>query len=279
MKQILGDNQFFGINHFDLDKGEKSKELFQDNDSIINFINDAVNFGMDGIMINSNSRGYEIVNYLSRNETKEIHYSIPYPHKFATMVNENGMFELVKYILKKSSIKALLVNFPLFVLRGDIKRLIPLIVDLEIPKKLPPGSIVYLQNIVTDLLIGLKRFDIIEAYCNYIVKKGYSPGLITLNPILLDDVIQDFSLNVQEKLILCFNINITGFNVFPNKLEVENLIAKLTVYKKMGMNILSSGGVSDVKKSLEYIKKSNLDYVVYGSSKIENIKSNYFSLR
>jgi hypothetical protein len=28
MKIILGDNQFFGVNHFDLKKGEKNKKKF-----------------------------------------------------------------------------------------------------------------------------------------------------------------------------------------------------------------------------------------------------------
>jgi hypothetical protein len=38
MKQILGDNQFFGVNHNDIEKGDKTKNLFSDNKSIISFI-------------------------------------------------------------------------------------------------------------------------------------------------------------------------------------------------------------------------------------------------
>ena len=41
MKQILGDNQFFGVNHNDIDKGDKTKILFSDNESIILFIKDS----------------------------------------------------------------------------------------------------------------------------------------------------------------------------------------------------------------------------------------------
>ena len=47
----------------------------------------------------------------------------------------------------------------------------------------------------------------------------------------------------------------------------------------MGMSILSSGGASNIQESLSYIKNLSLDYVVYGSSNINNIKFNYDSLK
>jgi hypothetical protein len=279
MKQILGDNQFFGVNHHDIDKGDKSKELFTSDESIIHFIQSSIDFGLDGFMINSNNRGYNVVKNISNSVFCEFHYSIPYPHKFAAIVNENGMLELLRYVFKKSSYSALFLHLPLFFLTGNLKKIIPLIVDLEIPKNLPKGSYVYLQNIVTDLLLGIKRYDLIEAYCNSIIQKGYFPGLITLNPILLDEIIGALNLNFEKDLIVCFNINHVGFNVFPNKEDVEKFVFKNTGYKKMGMSIFSSGGSSSIESSLNFIKKLPLDYVVYGSSKLENIEKNYNILK
>ena len=279
MKQILGDNQFFGVNHFDIEKGDKSKEMFSSDESIIKFIYNAMDIGLDGFMINSNKRGFDIVNNISDTIKCEYHYSIPYPHKFASIVNENGMLELLRYVLKNSSYSALLFHLPLFFIRGNMKRIIPLIVDLEIPKNLPNGSYVYLQNIVTDLLLGMKRYDLIESFCKLIIQKGYLPGLITLNPILLDNVISSLNFKNEKDLMVCFNINQVGFNVFPNKQDVETFVYKKTVYRKMGMSILSSGGVGDIQKSLDYIKRLPLDYVVYGSSKISNIQINYNLLK
>ena len=88
MKIILGDNQFFGVNHFDLNKGEQTKSKFNNTDKIHSFIEASLEIGLDGFMINSNEKGYEIVNIFKFNDAKEIHYSIPYPHKYASMVNE-----------------------------------------------------------------------------------------------------------------------------------------------------------------------------------------------
>ena len=275
MKQILGDNQFFGINHNDIDKGDKTKDIFSTNESIISFIDSSMKIGLDGFMINSNLRGYEITSFISKNPNGEIHYSVPYPHKFASMVNEGGILMLLNYIIAKSSFKSLFLHSPQFLITGNIKYILPLILDLEIPKNLKKGSYVYLQNIVTDLLIGMKRYDLIETYCTAIIKMGYKPGLITLNPVLLDQILTKFDNNLQETIIMCFNINNSGFNVFPNLIDVESLLHKKSLYKKMGMSIFSSGGVKNIEDSLSYIKKLPLDYVVYGSSNINNIKSNF----
>ena len=275
MKQILGDNQFFGINHNDIDKGDKTKNIFSTNESIISFIENSIKIGLDGFMINSNLRGYEITSKISNNINGEIHYSVPYPHKFASMVNEGGMLMLLNYIITKSSFKSLFLHFPQFLFTGNIKYTLPLILDLEIPKNLKKGSYVYLQNIVTDLLIGMKRYDLFETYCTSIMKMGYKPGFITLNPVLLDQVLSKFDIKLQETIIVCFNINNSGFNVFPNLKDVESLLYKKSSYKKMGMSIFSSGGVKNLEDSLDYIKNLPLDYVVYGSSNINNVKANY----
>ena len=279
MKQILGDNQFFGVNHNDIDKGDKTKNLFSNDSDIISYIENSIDLGLHGFMINSNSRGYEIVNSISIKAKGEIHYSVPYPHKFASMVNERGMLMLLNYVISNSSFKSLFLNFPRFLLTGNIKYTLPLILDLEIPKNLSMGSYVYLQNIVTDLLLGMKRYDLLESFCNSIIKKGYFPGLITLNPVLLDKVVSRFDIDLQKKLIICFNINKSGFNVFPTLNEVEHIVFKKCFYKKMGMSILSSGGAKNIHESLNYIKTMPLDYVVYGSSSLKNIEINYNFLK
>ena len=41
----------------------------------------------------------------------------------------------------------------------------------------------------------------------------------------------------------------------------------------MGMSIFSSGA-AEITDSIKFIKKLNLDYVVFGTSKIKNVKSN-----
>lgn len=278
MKIILGDNQFFGINHSDLEKAELVKKKFNEIQKIICFIRQSLKIGLDGFMINSNNTGYQIIKKYHEVNPKEIHYSIPYPHKYASMVNENGLLSLMHYFLKNTSFIKIIQCLPKFLLTRNLKYLVPIATSLEIPRSLPKGSTVYLQNILTDLIIGLKRIDIIEEFASEIRKEGFRVGIITLNPILLHNFIKKSKILNKSDLIVCFNINDSGFNVFPNKDQVENFIIEDKNYKLMGMSIFSSGA-SNIEKSINYIKKLNLDYIVFGSSNLKNIKKNFTRLR
>jgi len=278
VKIILGDNQFFGINHYDLKKGNKSKKIFGNTEDIKKFIKDSLEIGLDGFMINSNKIGYELISGYNQKNNEEIHYSVPYPHKYASIVNESGMLYLLKYFIQRTSIFVILKCIFPYIFTRNLKYLIPLAVNLEIPKNLKRGSAVYLQNIITDLVLGLKKVDFLEEFVKYVRSKGYKPGLITLNPILLDKVIEKSEILNEKDLIICFNINISGFNVFPNKTDVINFLSKNKNYKRMGMSIFSSGG-GNIADSISFIKKLELDYIVFGSSKLKNIRSNYNSFK
>ena len=274
MKIILGDNQFFGVNHFDLNKGEKTKLKFDSLNKIEDFINDSLSFGLDGFMINSNDIGYKLISQTNFKMNKEIHYSIPYPHKYANMINESGMLSLLKHVTLNTSFwKNILIGIK-FILTRNVKYLIPLSLDVEVPSNLKKGSYVYMQNIITDLLIGMGRGDLIVNFINSVSKMGYKPGLITLNPIKLDCILHENKVSKISDLIICFNINKQGFNVFPSRSIVETFINSRPNYKLMGMSIFASGG-SDIPSSINFIKKLNLDYVVFGTSKLKNVKSNF----
>ena len=277
MKLILGDNQFFGVNHADLKKAALTRELFSSHESIADFIKESLNIGLDGFMINSNDLGFKVVERFDfKNQNAECHYSIPYPHKYAGIVNDSGMLALLSLVFRQLRFRDV-YSVIKFVLTFNAANLLPIIVRMEIPKSLPKGSVVYLQNVVTDLIMGLKNGDeILNCYINSVRSMGYKPGLITLNPTsLIEGLKQSHS---QDELFLCFNINYSGFNVFPSVSKVEEAIVdakETTKWKLMGMSVFSSGskGIS-IKESIAYIKSLQLDYVVFGSSKLSNIENN-----
>ncbi len=277
MKIILGDNQFFGINHFDLEKGASIKKKFDSEEIIVSFIFEALALGMDGFMINSNDEGYKIISKETFPYQKEIHYSIPYAHKYANLVNEEGMMSLLSHVVKNTSMISNLKSGARLVTSRNLKNLVPLAVDLEVPKQLAKGSHIYLQNIMTDLVLGLGRYDLIEQFIVSVRKSGYKPGIVSLNPIKLHKVISELGID-QKDLIICFNINDAGFNVFPNKQEVENFAKATHTFQKMGMSIFASGA-GNIPQSIKYIKSLNLDYVVFGTSRIKNVKANFEALK
>ena len=274
MKILLGDNQFFGVNHFDLEKGQATKLKFDSPIKIESFIKESLSIGMDGFMMNSHQTGYNLLSSSDFDDDKEIHYSIPYAHKYASMVNENGMLSLLSHVYRNTSmIKNISVGFKLL-LTQNINSITPLAVNLEVPSQLKKGSYVYVQNIMTDLLVGMGRGDVLIKFIESVVDMGYKPGIITLNPILIHKIISRYNHSEWMKdLIVCFNINKEGFNVFPSLKIVEKFIESKPKYKLMGMSIFASGA-ANIPSSVEYINSLGLDYVVFGSSQIKNISSN-----
>ena len=276
MKIILGDNQFFGINHFDIEKGSYVKKRFDDDLKIKNFICESLNIGLNGFMINSNELGYKIISKYNFPNNKEIHYSIPYPHKYANIVNEEGMISLLSLVFKKTSLRNKINGGLKLLMNQDLNNIAPLAIDLEVPSNLKKGSYVYLQNIITDMILGLGRFDVLNNFIMSITKMGYKPGLISLNPIILNNALKKlecYNCEVIKDLVVCFNLNVDGFNVFPNRIAVEEFVKKRPKYKLMAMSIFSSGS-ANITNSIKYIKNMNLEYIVFGSSKIKNISSN-----
>jgi hypothetical protein len=274
MKIILGDNQFFGVNHFDINKGEKTKLKFDNTKKIKEFIDHSLSAGMDGFMINSNDMGYDLITSGQFDCNKEIHYSIPYPHKYASMINENGMMSLLEHVFKNTSMIKNIIGGVKLIATQNLKHMTPLALNLEIPKNLKKGSHVYMQNIITDLLIGIGRGDVLIEYIKSVTNMGYKPGIITLNPIMFDKILKEEEDTTWLKdLVVCFNINQDGFNVFPSLGIVENFIKSKPKYKLMGMSVFASGA-SNIPSAVSYIKKLKLDYVVFGTSRLENVKSN-----
>ena len=105
---------------------------------------------------------------------------------------------------------------------------------------------------------------------------GYTPGLITLNPTKLIELLKNS--HSQDEVFICFNINYSGFNVFPSVAKVEKAVVDAknnTKWNLMGMSIFSSGSRDvSITESIKYIKSLPLDYVVFGSSNLLNIEKN-----
>jgi hypothetical protein len=71
---------------------------------------------------------------------------------------------------------------------------------------------------------------------------------------------------------LVFNINSDGFRTNPSLNEVISAIDHFSDNNSIGMSLFSGGEVSSVKKTLT--SAPNLKGVLFGSSKVINIKNN-----
>ena len=276
---VFGDNQFFGINHMSQDKAQERAERFAKLDNIMAVYDHAIDAGIDAIMLNSNDRAKGICDAFRANPAKYGHLkwypSIPYPHKYAAMVNDKGMVGAVQEILFNKGAKSALGKMARgasAVMTLDPLKLMKLLIDEEmaIYDDLDV-RVVFLQNIIVDLMLGYDVPDPFVAYCEYIRERyGAWPGLITQNLPFLHRKLAEWGI---EGVVICASINKIGYLMSPGVAEYEALLAGNdgSKYPVMAMSTLASGAVP-APEAYDYINRLNIQSVVFGASSPGNIK-------
>ncbi len=276
---VFGDNQFFGINHMSQDKAQERAERFAKLDNIMAVYDHAIEAGIEGIMLNSNDRAKGICDRFRADPAKYGHLkwypSIPYPHKYAAMVNDKGMVGAAQEMLFAKGAKSALgkmVSGGMAVATLDAVKLMKMLVDqeMEIYHDLDI-RVVFLQNIIVDLMLGYDVAEPFVAYCQHIRKKyGAYPGLITQNLPFLRRKLIEWGI---EDVVICASINKIGYLMSPGVDEYEAVLAENdgAKYPVMAMSTLASGAVPPVE-AYEYINRLNVQSVVFGASSPGNIK-------
>lgn len=280
-KVILGDNQFFGINHRSQEKAEEMLKRFSNIDNIFEVYDNAFDCGVKAIMLNSNEKAVAICDRFRANKSKygEIAWypSIPYAYKYANMVNELGIFPAVNEVLFKGNSAGGVLNMigkgAAAVLTKDAMRMMEMLIDVEYKMYRDLNvKVFFLQNIVTDLILGYGVKDVFEHFAEYIRKKyKVTPGFVTLNLPYLKSKLEEWGI---DDVVICSSINAAGFNMHPSKEEYERVIAgnDTSKYQLMAMNVLASGSIT-VQQSFDYINSLNIQSVVFGASSRGHIKS------
>ena len=273
-KIILGDNQFFGINHMSQEKAQQLSEKFHDISSIIRVYETAYDIGIKAFMLNSNDRAKEICEYFLLNGEKypDIHWypSIPYPHKYANSISERGIIPTIyEMVFKNNSAKNAydaITKGSIGVFTKDYIKLMQLLVDAEM--KMFHGlnyRVIFLQNIITDLILGYGIKEIFQEYCDYIrLKYKVIPGLITQNMPRLKERLDEWGIT---EVVICSSFNKLGYLMSP---DVDSYIRAAKnnnpeKYILMAMSTLASGAILP-KDAYDFINEQNIQSVVFGAS-------------
>ena len=273
-KIIFGDNQFFGINHMSQEKAQQLAEKFFDIKNIYKVYDMVFESGIRAVMLNSNDRAREICEHFRSNTSRypEISWypSIPYPHKYANLISEKGIIPTITDILFKdnsaSGILGMMAKGGAAILGKDVVIMMQMLIDIEM--KMFKGlnvKVIFLQNIITDLILGYDLKEIFEAYCSYISKKyKVLPGLITQNMPLLKERLQLWGI---EDVVICCSYNKIGYLMSP---DIASYIAasesnNTSKYQLMAMSTLASGAIPP-KEAYEFINQQNIQSVVFGAS-------------
>lgn len=280
-KIVFGDNQFFGINHRSQEKAEEMLKRFGNIDNIFEVYDNAFDCGVKAVMLNSNDKAVAICDRFRAQKSKYgdiVWYpSIPYAYKYANMVNELGIIPAVSEVLFKGNsaggVLSLIGKGASFALTRDAMKMMEGLIDVEYKMFRDLNvKVFFLQNIITDLLLGYGVREVFEHFVEYVRKKyKVTPGFVTLNMPYLKEKLEEWGI---EEVVICSSINAAGFNMHPSKEVYEQVIAAndSSKYQLMAMNVLASGSIS-VKESFDYINNLNIQSVVFGASSKGHIKS------
>jgi hypothetical protein len=277
---VFGDNQFFGINHMSQEKAQQLSEMFFDLNNIIKIYDIAYESGIRAFMLNSNDRAVDICNYFRNNTNKypDLNWypSIPYPHKYANSISEKGIFPTINDVLFKDNttigILSMIAKGGVAVVGKDIIKLMQMLIDVEM--KTFKGlniKVIFLQNIITDLILGFDSKDIFISYCEYIkYKYKVLPGFITQNMPILKAKLQDWGIT---EVVICASFNKLGYLMSPN---IQTYIESISnndsnKYQLMAMSTLASGALNP-NEAYEFINQHRIQSVVFGASSRKNIE-------
>ncbi|MFC1785506.1 hypothetical protein ACFL0J_07770 [Candidatus Neomarinimicrobiota bacterium] len=271
-KIIFGDNQFLGINHRSLNKSKSQETKFDKVDDIYKTLEYVNSIGIKSFMFTTHNQFEPVLKMIKNNTTFtdfKLIPCIPYGHKYADAMVELGMLGTVRKFLPRNpfttglrGLKTLLLNDPVPTMK--------LLIDSEM-KMLKGMNVqaIFIQNAVTDLLLGLNMSNIFIDYINYVVDKyNIKVGFITMNFAKLHHTLID-TLKVRRPLI-CSNINKIGFRMNPSQEVVENILSKNTS-DNIAMSIFASGAIKP-EKAVDYLNKTKgVNSVLFGASTREHI--------
>ena len=270
---LFGDNQFFGVNHSSDEKSRAQSIRFKENESILDILNISIEEGIPTFMCTTHDRIAEICKTIRVDKKFEkliIYPCMPYAHKYANAVTELGILGSIKQYLP-GNIFSTFAKGSMAFLKTDYISMMELLVDAEMKMfKDIPTPVIFLQNVVTDLLLGLGMTDFLVGFHKYIREKyNAEAGFITMNLPLLIKVLEA---NGIENPTICASINKAGFRMSGGKQIYEKIIAEKRC-KLIAMQVFAAGSISP-KEALEYIcNLKGIDSILFGASSRANIRN------
>jgi len=270
---LFGDNQFFAVNHLSDEKARAQSVRFAKNEAIIKVLDTALDLGIKTFMCTTHDRISGICDHIRKNPQRYNDFKIfpcmPYAHKYANAVTELGIVGALKEYLP-GNIFSTIAKGGIAYAKKDFIAMMELLIDAEM--KMFKGidtPVIFIQNVLTDLILGLGMKDIFRAYHTYIIKKyNAEPGYITMNLAYLLDVLEEVGI---KNPIVCSSINKIGFRMSGGKDLYEKTIAERE-FRPVAMQVLAAGALRPAE-AFEYVcKQKKIESILFGASSHDHIK-------
>jgi hypothetical protein len=272
-KVLLGDNQFFAVSHLSDEKSRAQSIQFKDDESIIRVLDQSISLGINTFMCTTHDRIGNICDHIRKNPASYNEFKIfpcmPYAHKYANAVTELGIMGTVKQYVP-GNIFGTFAKGGFAFLNKDFIKLMEIFIDAEM--KMFNGintPVIFIQNVLVDMILGLKMYEVFKEYDEYIRKKFKAePGYITMNLPALLDALNSVGINNP---IICSSINKIGFRMSGGK-EIYEKYLKEKEFRPIAMQVLAAGALRP-KEAIEYLGNfPRIESVLFGASSKSHIQ-------
>ena len=271
---LFGDNQFFGVNHMSEDKARSQAMRFQDTRAIIDVLDAAYAEGIRTFMCTTHDRMAEICDHFRANSAQYPDYRfypcMPYAHKYANAATEHGMIDALRQFLPQDGALAAMLKGGVALAGKDVESIMQLLIDAEMKTFQGLSTpVIFMQNVITDLLLGLRMNDTFRMFNDHVRSRyGAEPGFITMNLPRLLDVLDGLGL---DNPIVCANINKIGFRMCGGVALYEETLRSRR-FRPVAMSVLASGAIAP-REAIGYVcGQPAIESIVFGASSRGNIR-------
>lgn len=272
-KVLFGDNQFFAVNHLSDEKSRQQAMRFKDIESIIGVLDQAKETGIQTFMCTTHDRIGEICDHIRKNPSSyegfKIYPCMPYAHKYANAITDYGIIGALKQYLPGNIFSTVAKGGVAFVSK-DFISMMQLLIDAEMKMfKGIPTPVIFIQNVLVDLILGMGMVDVFAEYDSYIRKKyDAEPGYITMNLPMLLDALESVGI---KNPIICSSINKIGFRMSGGK-EIYEKTLKEREFRPIAMQVLAAGALRP-EEAISYLGSfPKIESVLFGASSKGHIK-------
>jgi hypothetical protein len=272
---LFGDNQFFGINHMSEEKARAQAMRFREVEAVIDVLDAAYEEGVRTFMCTTHDRIALVCDHMRAHPERYAEFAfypgMPYAHKYANAVTENGMLGAVKRFLPEEGLFDAALRGGASLAKKDVEGMTTLLIDAEM--KMFAGlrtPVVFLQNLIVDLLLGLGFKDAFRVFADHVRERyGAEPGFITMNLPLLLEVLDEVGI---EDPVVCANINKIGFRMCGG-LDAYGAALREHRCRAFAMSVFASGAIPPAE-AIEWVcEQPNIHSIVFGASSRANIRN------
>ena len=271
---IFGDNQFFGINHMSEEKAREQTIRFADDDSIIRVLRAAHDEGIRAFMCTTHDRMAGISDRVRKGRdlgSEFVYYPcMPYAHKYANAITEFGPVEAIRRFIPQDGLLRTAWKSGVSLVKKDVEGVLQVLVDMEMSMFAGLNTpIIFLQNVVTDLLLGLGLAEGLAIFARHVRSRyGAEPGFITMNLALLVRTLEEAGV---KDAVLCANVNKIGFRMSGGMADYEQIL-RTPRHRTVAMSVFASGAIRP-EEALQYVcNLPGVHSIVFGASSRDHIR-------